>query len=42
MVEEHTAAAGRLTEALAPGGEAATKAQQAQQASRALGVDCCT
>ncbi|PRW20506.1 structural maintenance of chromosomes 6B isoform A [Chlorella sorokiniana] len=31
VVEEHTAAAGRLAEALAPGGEATTSMQQAQQ-----------
>lgn len=38
MVEEHTAAADRLTEALAPDGEATVAVQQAQQASLALAL----
>lgn len=38
MVEEHTAAADRLTEALAPNGEATVAVQHAQQASLGLAL----
>ncbi len=41
VVEEHVAAAARLSEALAPGGEAAASVQQAQQARLGMGVGNC-